>query len=267
MISLLAAGGMVVNGMAQTGLEKGPAQERADGGVRQEGVGPPPPGRSGEGPPRPDSRGKGPGGERHGPPGGGGFGGKSMGGRPPMWGDGFEKLSDDEKRRVREALGKAWGRPEVSAARDRLMVANEEMRRAIHEAVKEIDPEIAKVLAKMRGPEGFGGRGEPPKLPDVASADFPQEVVKRLEAELMMFTPPERRDEVRKVHARLLETPAIRDAVARLNAAAIDDRIRAMEDLRKVYREGVSQEIRRSRNHTPGGNDGGPVKRAPDEGK
>lgn len=214
---------------------------------------PPPQPRPPEKPPgeigkdRPDWRGRGgPEGERHngdrrGPP------GKSMGGRPPMWGEGFEKLSEDEKRRVREALGKAWGRPEVAAARDRLMAANEEMRRVINTAVMEIDPGVAKILHGIRGPDGFPGRGEPPRLPPVEAEEFPTAVVQRLEAELLLFSPPERRDAARELHARLIAQPAIGEAVVRLKNARPGDRLSAMEDLRKVYREAVSTELRKRR--------------------
>ncbi len=187
-------------------------------------------------------RGRGPDGDRRGP-----SSGRSMGGRPPMWGEGFEKLSEDQKRRVREALGKAWGRPEVAAARDKVMAANDEMRRAIHEALLEIDPETAKILQNMRGPEGFGGRGEPPRLPPVESDEFPAAAIKRLEKELLMFSPPERRESSRELHARLLEKPAVQEAVRRLNAAAVGERLQAMEALRKVYREAVSEEVKKYR--------------------
>ncbi len=176
--------------------------------------------------------------ERRGPP-----GGKSMGGRPPMWGEGFDKLSEDQKRRVRDALGKAWGRPEVCAARDKMMAANEEMRQAINQALKEIDPEIAQILEKMRGPEGHGRRGEPPRLPPVESEEFPDAVIRRLEAELLLFSPPERREAAREMHTRLLAMPTVRAAVEKLNAAPVGERLKAMEELRKLYRETVSEEF------------------------
>jgi hypothetical protein len=199
------------------------------------------------------------GGDRYGP-----------GGRPPMFGDGFERLTEEQKVRVREALGKAWGRPEVSEARDRMMKANEEMRDAIHAALKEIDPEIATLLASMRGPEPWGGRGEMPKMPPAESPEFPGAVVKRLEMELLAFSPPERREEARKLHGRLLEMPEIRVAVEKLNEASVGDRMGAMEILRRVYREGVGREIVKGREKREGDKrDGGGTefRRPPEEGK
>jgi hypothetical protein len=180
-------------------------------------------------------------------------GGKGLGG-PPMWGGGFERLSEDQKRRVREALGKAWGRPEVAEARDRMMEANEAMRRVIHEALLEIDPEIAKILATMHGGEGHGGRGEPPQLPPVESPHFPDAAVKRLEMELLVFSPPERREETRQLLTRVLERPQIQEGVKRLKAAPIGERLRVMEDLRKLYREAVGEELKafRGRSREPG---------------
>ena len=187
-----------------------------------------------------------------------------------MFGDGFERLTEEQKGRVREALGKAWGRPEVSEARDRMMKANEEMRDAIHAALKEIDPEIATLLASMRGPEPWGGRGEMPKMPPAESPDFPGAVVKRLEMELLAFSPPERREEARKLHGRLLEMPEIRVAVEKLNEASVGDRMGAMEILRRVYREGVGREIVTGREKREGDKrDGGGTefRRPPEEGK
>lgn len=171
-------------------------------------------------------------------------GGKSLGGHPPMWGAGFERLSEDQKRRVRDALSKAWGKPEVIGARDRLIEANDMMRRAIHEALMEIDPEIAKILASMKESEGMGGRGEPPRLPPVESPDFPVAALKRLEMELLVFSPPERKEQTRQLLAKMMEMPAVQESVARLKQAPVKDRMRVMEELRRLYREVVGEELK-----------------------
>lgn len=236
LILLSVSGGV----WAQSGDQPRREPLPGEGGGRPPNEGGPPMGRGDRRPgeDRGDMRG---GGDRHGP-----------GGRPPMFGEGFEKLTEEQKVRVREALGKAWGRPEVSEARDRMMKANDEMRDAIHKALKEIDPEMATLLASMRGPEPWGGRGEMPKMPPADSPDFPGAVVKRLEMELLAFSPPERREEARKLHGRLLEMPAIREAVAKLNEAGIHDRMAAMEILRRVYREGVGRELGKAREKREG---------------
>lgn len=180
-----------------------------------------------------------------------------------MWGEGFERLSEDHKRRVREALATAWGRPEVTDARDRLMEANEVMRRVIHEALLEIDPEIAKILASMKEHEGMGGRGGPPRLPPVESPDFPAAAIKRLEMEMLVFSPPERKEQTRELLARVLAKPAVQEAVTRLKGASIADRMKVMEELRKLYREVVSEEFKALRaRHSETG-----VRRPPSEGE
>lgn len=193
--------------------------------------------------------------ERRGP-----GGSKGMGGPPPMWGAGFERLSEDQKRRVREALGKAWGRPEVAEARDRLMQANETMRKVIHDALMEIDPEIAGVLASMKGPEGRGHGEPPPRLPPVESPEFPGAALKRLEMELMVFSPPERREETRQLLDRVMQTPAVKEMVNQFRQAPVEERMQVMENLRRLYRETVGEQLRayRNRNREPGS------KRAPD---
>ncbi len=193
--------------------------------------------------------------ERRGP-----GGSKGMGGPPPMWGAGFERLSEDQKRRVREALGKAWGRPEVAEARDRLMQANETMRKVIHDALMEIDPEIAGVLASMKGPEGRGHGEPPPRLPPVESPEFPGAALKRLEMELLVFSPPERREETRQLLGRVIETPAVKEMVNQFRQAPVEERMQVMENLRRLYRETVGEQLQayRNRNREPG------IKRAPD---
>jgi hypothetical protein len=184
-----------------------------------------------------------------------------------MYGEGFEKLSEDQKRRVREALAKAWGRPEVAEARDRMMKANDDMRDAIHGALKEIDPEIATLLASMRGPESWGGRGELPKMPPPEAPEFPEAVVKRLEMEMLAFTPPERREEARKLHGVLLAQPEISAAVKKLNEVPVPERVMAMEGLRRVYREGVGRHASKFREKREREGEGKEFRRPPEEGK
>jgi hypothetical protein len=151
---------------------------------------------------------------------------------------GFEKLSDEQKQRVRAALGKAWSRPEVSAARDRVMRANEELKRELNKALEEIDPDSAALVASLRPPggDGHGGRLGPPVLPPPESPDFPDAALRRLELELVTFTSPERRDEMRRLHQKLVGEEPVSEAVRDLRAAPPDRRPRAMEHLRRVYR-------------------------------
>jgi len=258
--ALILAGGMCAAPVVQA--QPGDIPE---GDEKREAPPPPPPPPHGPQPSergdwRPEEeRGDRRGGDRFGP------GGKGPGGRPPMYGEGFERLSEDQKRRVRDALAKAWGRPEVADARDRMMKANEEMREAIHGALKEIDPEIATLLANMRGPEPWGGRGEMPQMPPPESPDFPNAVVKRLEMELLIFSPPDRREEARTLHGTLLGQPEISAAVKKLKEVAVPERMAAMEELRRLYREGVGKAGAKLRERREG--EGREFRRPPEEGK
>jgi hypothetical protein len=164
---------------------------------------------------------------------------------------GFEHLDEDQKARLREVLSQAWGRPQVSAARDRLMKANEELKRAIHEAVVEIDPEMAEVMKTLKGPSfagpGGGGRLDGVKLPPAESADFPGAVVRRLEMELVTFSPPERRERVRLLHGVVMQHEEVAAALRELEAGAGRERYALMEKLRAVYRRQVGEEMRKNR--------------------
>lgn len=168
-----------------------------------------------------------------------------------MFGEGFERLSEEQKRRVRDALARAWGSPEVAKAREEMMQANDRMKEAIHRALKEVDPEIASLLARMRGPDSWGERGEAMPLPEPGSPDFPRAVVARLEREMLMFAPPEWREKARQLHGRLMEGPAVREALERLRAAPPEQRMRATEELRRIYRDAAGDEIRKLRPRLP----------------
>ena len=153
---------------------------------------PAPPKGEADKPPRPEWR--------------GGFGGF---GRPPRH-DGFDKLPEAERRKVRDALDRVWNRPEVIAARDEAMRANDAMRRAIREALQKTDPEAAAILARLEPREGFDPSKLPP-LPPPEAADFPEAVVARMASELQTFSRPERREETRQMHERVMAQPALRD--------------------------------------------------------
>lgn len=172
----------------------------------------------------------------------GGFGGF---GRPPRH-DGFDKLPEEERRKVREALDRVWNRPEVIAARDEAMRANDTMRRVIREALEKTDPEAAAILARLEPREGFDPSKLPP-LPPPETADFPVAVVARMAAELQAFSRPERREETRQIHERVMAQPALREAFERLKTREGEARIEALHALRRAYREAVGAEFQAAR--------------------
>jgi hypothetical protein len=226
---------------------------------------PPPPGERGDRPdkpprymgPPPGERGdrergdrdpRGGGGDRdRGPDWRGGGGGiPGFGGRPPKRNDGFDKLPEEDKKRVREALDKVWGRPEVIQAKDKAMRANEEMRDTVRESLKKIDPEAATILERMEPKDHFDPR-QLPKLPPADSAEFPEVLVRRLGMELISFSRPDRREETRKLHERVMTLPSVKAAVAEVENSQGESRSQAAQKLRNIYREEVAKEFQAAR--------------------
>lgn len=191
---------------------------------------PPPPPKPGDGPPPYRD------GDRHGPPG--------MG-RPRGF-DGFEKLSEVEKQKVRAAFEKAWQRPEVIESRDRALRANEEMRNTLHNALKEIDPEVVGILEKIKPQFPIDQRGLP-EMPKPDSPNFAHMAAIRLGAELQSISRPERRDETRGFHERLLQLPRVKEALAKMDALPPGERMEAFKRFREIYREAAGQEFMKFR--------------------
>jgi hypothetical protein len=219
--------------------------------AQSEGDKPMPPKPGEGGPPRPD-------GDRHGGPG-------MMHGRggPPRGFDGFEKLSEAEKQKVRAAFEKAWQRPEVIEARDRALRANEEMRTTLHGALKEIDPEVVGILEKIKPQIPMDQRGLP-EMPKPDSPQFAQMAAIRLGAELQAISRPERRDETRGFHERLLQLPRVKEALARMDALPPAERMEAFRRFREIYREAAGQEFNKFRERGGDPKEGG-FRRPPQE--
>lgn len=184
-------------------------------------------------------------------------GGFSGIGRPPRH-DGFDKLPEAERRKVREALDRVWNRPEVIAARDEAMRANDAMRRVIREALQKTDPEAAAILARLEPREGFDPSKLPP-LPPPEAREFPEAVVARMASELQAFSRPERREETRLMHERVMAQPALREAFERLKAREGEARIEALHGLRKAYREAIGAEFQAARERRAAAEGGKPT--------
>lgn len=188
-------------------------------------------------------------GDRRGPPPGGPQGGPGMmpgmGGKPRGW-DGFEKLSEEERAKVRAAFDKAWQRPEVIESRDKAMRANEEMRERLRKALQEIDPEVAKILEKVKPPFPMDQRGLP-EMPKPESPEFGRMAMMRLAAEMIAMARPERREETRRFHDRIMQMPRLKEALAKLDQLPPEQRIEAFKKLRETYREVVGQEFAKLR--------------------
>lgn len=227
-----------------------------------EGDKPPPPRPEGPPPHRE-------GGDRRGPPGGpqGGPGMMpGMGGKPRGW-DGFEKLSEEERSKVRAAFDKAWQRPEVIESRDKAMRANEELRERLRKAVEEINPEVAKILEKVKPPFPVDQRGLP-EMPKPESPEFGRMAVMRLAAEMLAMARPERREETRRFHDRIMQMPRLKEAIEKLDQLPPDQRVEAFKRFRETYREVVGQEVSRLRERMGEPKDGreGGFRRPPSDG-
>lgn len=192
-----------------------------------------PPRAPASGPPKDFSRGGG--GERRGP-----YAGM---GRPPIHHDAFDRLPEPEKQKLRKALERVWSRPEVMAARDRVMKANEDLRDAIHSGLQAIDPEAAAIVERIRPPDHFDPR-KLPELPPPDSDEFPRAAVKRLEMETIAFARPEHRDESQKLHEKVIGLPAFKEAMTRAQQSRGEARIDAIRQLRDRYRELLLGEFR-----------------------
>lgn len=200
-------------------------------------------------------------GERRGPP-----GMMPGGGKPQRGFDGFEKLSEAEKQKVRAAFEKAWQRPEVIESRDLAMKANEDMRTALHKALKEIDPEVVAILEKIKPPFPMDQRGLP-ELPKPDSPEFGRMAGIRLGAEMMSVAKPERREETRQFHERIMQMPRMREALTKLEQLPPDQRMEAFQRLREVYREAAGEEFKKLREKFDGKDAGsGGFRRPPTDG-
>ena len=215
----------------------------------------PPLPKPGEGPPHRD-------GERRGPPGMI----PGMGGKPSRGFDGFEKLSEAERGKVRAAFEKAWQRPEVIASRDEAMKANEDLRHTLHKALKEIDPEVVGILEKIKPPFPMDQRGLP-EMPKPDSPEFGRMAAIRLGAEMLSVSKPERREETRRFHDRILQFPRVKDALGKLEQLPPEQRMAAFQRLRDVYREVAGEEFKKVREKFDGKEGGsGGFRRPPTEG-
>lgn len=179
-----------------------------------------------------------------------------LGGKPSMRYDGFEKLSEEEKSKVRAAFEKAWQRPEVIEARDKAMRANEEMRNTLHAALKDIDPQVVAILEKIKPPFPMDPRGLP-EMPKPESPEFGRMAVARIGAEMMSVARPERREDTRRFHDRIMQMPRIKDELAKLEQMPPGEKMEGFKHFRDVYRQVAGEEFMKLRQKFEGLREGG----------
>lgn len=185
-------------------------------------------------------------------------------------GDSFRHLSEEDRQKVRNAFEKAWKNPQVIQAREQLMKANDQYREALHQALTEVDPEVTKILDKMKtdGPQG-GHRMNGP-MPDVADPEFAHKMVQRLVSDLQGWAqgpgpgdrgPGERGEGVRgdrmerhepspqmmRIHERLMQVPAVTAALKELEQSEPGHKMEAWKHLRDAYQAAAKMEIAKLR--------------------
>lgn len=197
------------------------AQQDGEPGAAGVGLGiggnPPP---SGERPRNPEDRGRGPR-----PPGERdrrfeGENGPMRGGRG---GDMFRRLTEEERKRVREAFEKVWIRPEVEAAKGRLREANDEYRKAIDAALLAVDPEVVKILNRVRPVA--------PPLPERNDPEFARKMWFRLRTE----GPFRGETGGEELNEKVLNHPVVSESLTKLYEASPEQRRRAWEEFRESY--------------------------------
>lgn len=176
-------------------------------------------------------------GERRGPP------GISGAMRPPA---GFEKLSEEERKQMRDAFEKAWKEPKVVEARDQALRANENVRRVLHETMSRNDPKVAALLDKMKPPYEIDDRGFP-ILPRPDSPDFVKIAQARLGAEMMSIAKPGKQEDGHRFHDRIMQLPRMKEAMSKLETMPPADRLDALRKIRELYRKLVGEEFSRFR--------------------
>jgi hypothetical protein len=176
-------------------------------------------------------------GERRGPP------GMSGGIRPP---GGFEKLSEEERKLMRDAFEKAWKDPKVIEARDQALRANENVRRVLHEAMSKDDAKVAALLEKMKPPFETDDRGFP-ILPRPDSPDFVKVAAARLSAEMLSIAKPGKQEESRRLHEHIMQQPRMREAFVQLLNTPPVERLESLRKVRDLYKQLVGEEFARFR--------------------
>ena len=156
--------------------------------------------------------------------------------------EGFERLPEDEKKRVRAAMEKAWNTPALQQAKERYIKANEEFRSALRQTIQEVDPEVVKILEKVKPPQQMDPRTMP-KLPPSADPQFAKIAVERLGMEMLAFVRPEQRSKIRAIHAKVMQQPEVAEAVKKLLEASPDKREDELRNLREVYRKAMAKEL------------------------
>lgn len=167
-----------------------------------------------------------------------------------MKSEAYDRLPESDKKRIRDAMDRVWGRPEVIEARERTLKAHADLRDTIRVSLEKTDPEVAALLKKIEPEQGFDPRQLPP-MPAVDSAEFAPAVTLRLEMDLLMFAKPDRKDATKLFHQRLMAKPEVQAALQHVQDTHGEERVQAAQKLRQTYREAAHLEFQALRSRTP----------------
>jgi hypothetical protein len=162
----------------------------------------------------------------------------------------YEKLPEEERKLIREALDRVWWRPEVMSAREKTMKAHAELRETIRRELERTDPRAASILAKVEPPMPPGELSNK-ALPPFESDDYPREMLARFGREMLAFAKPDRQEEARRFHERIISQPPLREALDAARAARGEERIQAIQKMRVLYRETAMKEFQALKERRP----------------
>jgi hypothetical protein len=92
---------------------------------------------------------------------------------------------------------------------------------------------VVKILEKVRPPGGFPGMA---RMPDAADPEFVPQVIQRLGVELQAWARFGGREaDTKPMHERILQVPAVKEAIQRAQDATPEQRPEAWRRLREAY--------------------------------
>ena len=155
-----------------------------------------------------------------------------------------DKLSEEDRKRIREVMGKIWNSDKVKTARDHAAEAAQKYRDALHAAAIEADPSIKPLLEKMidkmgEVPPPFGGSpGEPRRE---GPGNFGK--LFGIDAGDLGKMTDDQRSKLREAFERISALPALHEARSAMENAKGEGKREAVRKMRKVVQEALEKDF------------------------
>ena len=155
-----------------------------------------------------------------------------------------DKLSEEDRKRIREVMGKIWTSDKVKSARDHAAEAAQKYRDALHAAAIEADPSIKPLLEKMINkmgevPPPFGGSpGEPRRE---GPGNFGK--LFGIDAGDLGKMTDDQRSKLREAFEKISALPALHEARAAMENAKGEGRREAVRKMRKVVQDALEKDF------------------------